>query len=140
MTKQPFRYAPEIRFRDVDAMGHVNNAVYFTYLEQGRLAMWRTLTGARRIEDVRFILAHAECDYRIPIRLGDDVELEMTVGAIGRTSFGLDYRLVERQGDRLFATAKTVLVMYDYTQGRPMVIPDDVREMLRPFAASAATP
>lgn len=138
---QPFHHVPEIRFRDCDAMGHVNNAVYFTYLEQARLAFCRRLTGARRVEDIRFILAHVECDYRIPIRLGDDVETLMTVGAVGRSSFSFDYRLVDREDGRVFATARTVQVMYDYAHSRPMPIPDDLREALRPFgAATADTP
>jgi acyl-CoA thioester hydrolase len=141
MTNQPFRHAPEIRFSDVDAMGHVNNAVYFTYLEQARLAFCRMLTGARRIEDIRFILAHVECDYRVPIRLGDEVETLMTVGAVGRTSFSFDYTLVDRENGRIFATARTVQVMYDYAQGKPIPIPDDLRDALRPFVTTiAATP
>src|SRR5262245_15233592 len=54
-----------VRFRDCDAMGHVNHAVYFTYLEQCRLTFWREMTGAPA-PHTRVIIAHAECDYLAP--------------------------------------------------------------------------
>jgi acyl-CoA thioester hydrolase len=132
MSQFPFRHLLEIRFRDCDAMRHVNNAVYFTYLEQGRLALWKALVGSRRLEDINFILVHAECDYLVPITLGDEVEVSMRVASLGRSSFAFEYQLVDRENGRLFATARTVQVMYDYGRGRSIPIPEELRAMLEP--------
>src|SRR5215467_1838882 len=85
--------SPRGRFRDCDAMGHVNHAVYFTYLEQCRLTFWRELTGGPS-PHTRVIIAHAECDYVAPAHFGDEVEIRVRVGAIGRSSFTLEYEIV----------------------------------------------
>ena len=66
-----FRHRLDVRFRDCDSMGHVNHAVYFTYLEQCRLTFWRQLTGDGS-PHTRVIVARAECDYRAPALFGDD--------------------------------------------------------------------
>jgi acyl-CoA thioester hydrolase len=122
-----FCHPIEVRFRDVDAMRHVNNAVYFTYLEQARVAYWLALRGSYRVEDINFILARAECDYRHPITLGDAVDVRLWVSSFGRASFTVDYEIVDRDSGRVFATAKTVLVMYDYARNAVVPIPDGLR-------------
>ena len=66
-----YRHRLSVRFRDCDAMGHVNHAVYFTYLEQCRLTFWREVTGAPS-PHTRVIIARAECDYRSAAHFGDD--------------------------------------------------------------------
>ena len=57
-----FEHELEVRFRDCDGLGHVNNAVYLTYLEQARFAFWQRLTGVSGIPR-SFIVARVECDY-----------------------------------------------------------------------------
>src|SRR6185369_10742982 len=107
-----YRYRLSVRFRDCDAMGHVNHAVYFTYLEQCRLTYWRERTGAPS-PYTRVILARAECDYRAPAVFGDELEVCLAVEAIGRTSFTLAYEIVNVASSVLIAIGKTVLVSYD---------------------------
>ena len=126
----PFRHPIEVRFQDCDAMRHVHNAVYFTCLEQARIAYWRALRGSCRIEDITFILARAECDYRHPIRLDDPVDVCLRIASLGRSSFVVEYKIVDRDDGRVFATAKTVLVMYDYEKGAPMRIPEEMRKRM----------
>ena len=122
-----------MRFRDCDPMGHTNNAVYLTYLEQTRFAHWRSLWGFGTPQLPPglpgVILARVECDYRRPARYGDTLEIRMRVAAIGRTSFRYDYEIVDAEG-RTVLTAKTVQVMYDYTAEKPVPIPDDIRALL----------
>ena len=65
-----FEHEIDVRFRDCDALGHVNNAVYLTYLEQARFAHWQRLTGTSGIPRT-FILARVECDYRAQATVGD---------------------------------------------------------------------
>lgn len=128
-----FSHRLEVRFRDCDPMGHLNNAVYLTYLEQTRFAHWRRLWGAgseSQAGDVPgVILARAEVDYRIPAKYGDVLEVRLQVAAIGRTSFTYEYEIVDASG-RMVAAARTVQVMYDYTAARPVPIPDRVRDLL----------
>jgi acyl-CoA thioester hydrolase len=110
-------------------MGHVNNAVYFTYLEQCRLSFWRELTGVAA-PNTRVIVARAECDYKAPAYFGDELEVRLKVGDIGRSSFGLEYEIVHAEKLHLVATGKTVLVSYDYAAGKSMPLPDAARALL----------
>src|ERR1700704_3543559 len=111
-----YRHRLSVRFRDCDAMGHVNHAVYFTYLEQCRLTYWRELTGTPS-PHTRVIIARAECDYRSPAHFGDELEVRVGIGDIGRSSFTLRYEIVQAGDGRQVATGKTVMVSYDYTAG-----------------------
>ena len=142
-----FTHRLEVRFRDCDPMGHVNNAVYLTYLEQARFSHWRALWGFRKLPQSTgvsgietetrpgVILARAEIDYRSQAREGDLLEVRLAVSAIGRTSFSYEYEIADGMG-RIVATARSVQVMYDYTAGTPVPVPDYIRELLtRPMAA-----
>ena len=136
-----FTHRIEVRFRDCDPMGHVNNAVYLTYLEQARFSHWRALWGFRKRPQPTgipgretdpppgVILARAEIDYRVPARDGDVLEVRLGVSAIGRTSFSYEYEIADQAG-RIVATARSVQVMYDYTTGTPVLVPDSIRELL----------
>ena len=132
-----FSYPIEVRFRDCDPMGHANNAVYLTYLEQARLAHWRSLGGfdastrgagatpaASGVPGV--ILARVEVDYKRPARYGEVLEVRIGIAAMGRTSFTYEYEIVD-EARALVAAARTVLVMYDYASARPVPVPDDIR-------------
>jgi acyl-CoA thioester hydrolase len=123
------RHRLAVRFRDCDAMGHVNHAVYFTYLEQCRLTFWRELTGGPS-PHTRVIVARAECDYRAPAHFGDELEVRLSVGDIGRTSFGLMYEIVNAATDAKLADGKTVMVCFDYAAAKPIPIPDATRSLL----------
>jgi acyl-CoA thioester hydrolase len=129
MTMTMFEHEIEVRFRDCDAMGHVNNAVYLTYLEQARFAHWQRLTGTSGIPR-SFILARVECDYRAPATAGDRLLVRLRVVAVGESSFTFEYEIVNGRTRATVATARTVQVMYDYATGRPTRIPDDVRARL----------
>jgi len=133
-VKAAFSHHLEVRFRDCDAMGHTNNAVYLTYLEQARFAHWRSLWGFGTPQLPPglpgVILARVECDYKRPTKYGDVVEIRLTVAEIGRTSFRYEYEIVDEQG-RTVVTAKTVQVMYDYGTEKPVPIPDEIRALLQ---------
>jgi acyl-CoA thioester hydrolase len=124
-----YRHRLTVRFRDCDAMGHVNHAVYFTYLEQCRLTFWREVTGTPS-PHTRVIIARAECDYRAPAHFGDELEVRLGVGAIGRSSFTLEYEIVHAATDRQVATGATVMVSYDYESAQSVRLPDATRSLL----------
>jgi len=133
-----YRHRLSVRFRDCDAMGHVNHAVYFTYLEQCRLTFWREATGTPS-PHTRVIIARAECDYRAPAYFGDELEVRLSVGAIGRASFALHYEVVHAASDRLIATAKTVMVSYDYAAGKTTPLPEPARALLAQLKGAAGS-
>jgi acyl-CoA thioester hydrolase len=122
-----FSHRLEVRFRDCDPMGHVNNAVYLTYLEQARFAHWKTLSGESESPGV--ILARVEVDYRKPAKYGDLLEIRISLERIGTTSLIYTYVIVDQGGDRI-ADARSVLVSYDYRSGKPVPIPDSLRRQI----------
>lgn len=124
------RHRLGVRFRDCDAMGHVNHAVYFTYFEQCRLTCWRELTGTPS-PHTRVIIARAECDYRAPAHFGDELEVRLAVGEIGRSSFTLRYEIVNVAGDQLVANGSTVMVSYDYEAKAAVPLPAETLALLR---------
>lgn len=115
----------EVRFRDIDAFGHVNNAVFFSYLEQARIRYLLDALEEPRFDGLPLILARVELDYRAPMLFGEPVEIGTRVDWIGRSSFGMSHELLA--ADHLAAEASTVLVSYDYERSRPMPVPDDWR-------------
>ncbi len=118
----PFAHNLEVIFRDVDSMGHVNNAVYFTYLETARIKYFRELTSRPDLEHMNMIVARATCDYKAPAFLGEHLNVGVAVTRFGTKSFDFTYHIVAGDG-RLIAIAKTVQVAYDYQADRPMALP-----------------
>ena len=123
-----FVHRERVRFRDLDPMGHVNNAVFLTYLESTRFAFMKHVGAAPNLEDMNLVVARVEIDFRAPVRLGDEVEVAVHASRFGEKSFDLDYEL--RVDGRIVAEARTVLVTYDYSKREPVPIPDAWREKL----------
>lgn len=130
----PFIHEIHPRFRDLDALGHVNNAVLVTFLEQARFHWWRGYLGGRPFEAEGFLIARVEADYKIPILLEDQVRIEVRCTKIGTTSFALAYRVLRGADGALFAEAKTVQVMLDFTTHRPSPLTTEARAWLEAHA------
>jgi len=109
-------------------MGHVNNAVFLTYIESARVAFLQHLGAAATLEEMSIIVARIEIDFRAPVGFGDDVEIAVRASRFGEKSFDLDYVL--RVDGVVVAEAKSVLVGYDYGKGEAIVIPAEWREKL----------
>ena len=118
-----FEYETElgVRFRDVDAMGHVNNAVYATYLEQARVDYYADVLGVG-LDDIDTVLVNLEIDYRSEIALDDEVTVAMGVRDIGESSVTAAYEV--RVGERVAATAETVQVYVDPEEGGSRPLPE----------------
>jgi len=116
----------EVRFRDVDAFGHVNNAVIATYVEQARVTYLHDVAGIQATgpDGMPLILAHLAIDYEAPVYYGDQLAVESRVDWIGRTSLGMSHRVEHEADGRALAVASTVLVAFDYAADRPMPVPD----------------
>jgi acyl-CoA thioester hydrolase len=116
----------EVRFRDIDSFGHVNNAVIASYVEQARVHYLRDIVGADPVGKMPLILGMLKIDYRSPIFLFDEVEIGSRVDWIGNSSISMSHQLTAV--DRELAHSSSVLVAYDYAKGRPMSVPDAWRQ------------
>lgn len=135
MTDFPFSCPVELRYSDVDAMNHVNNAVYVTWLETARVRLWQARLGfSGSARDIPIIVARVAVDYRSPVGFDEPVTIGVGVNEIGRTSFTLAYR-IEASG-RLAAEAETVQVLYDYRKRRPQPITGELRGKLEALKLS----
>ena len=118
----------QVRFADTDAFGHVNNAVFFSYLELARIRYFLdVLQPGEPFERMPLILARVELDFRSPIMFGEEVEVETRVDRIGRSSIAMSHRMTAGAERRLVGEAESVLVTYDYEVARPMPVPDEWR-------------
>ncbi|MCF6265134.1 MAG: acyl-CoA thioesterase [Desulfuromusa sp.] len=116
----------EIRFVDLDAYGHVNNALYFTYLETARIKLFQERFGGFLESGLMFLVVRAECDFRQPIELNNPLQITIYVDQIKFTSFDFSYRLHDGAG-KIFAEAKTVMVCYDPNSKKPVALPTEIK-------------
>ncbi len=121
----------EVRFRDIDAFGHVNNASFVTYLEQARVRFLIDVLHVDVVQSLPLILAALHVDFRSPILFGQDIGIGTRVDWIGNTSLSMSHRMTARSAedetDRVVAEASTVLVAYDYETEKPIRVPNEWR-------------
>lgn len=120
----------QVRFRDYDAYGHVNNAVYVTYLEQARVEYLRSLFGVE-IGELDIVLASLSVDYREPITDADSVEVAIDVPELGRSSLPMEYKI--RTDGGVVAVAESVQVTYDFESDSSKPIPEKWREEITAY-------
>lgn len=124
----------DVRFRDLDAMGHVNNAVFFTYFEEGRKKLFMNSSKSENPLDFPFILASISCDYIRPVTLDTELSLSMWIKEIGNKSFTISYQLMSRLDETVaYAKGESVQVCYDYQQGSSIEIPGHLKEKLMEY-------
>src|SRR5689334_2413475 len=136
------RHPIEVRLADTDAMGHVNNANYLTYVEIARIAYYEQVIrkplplGVHGAEE-GMILAEIRMTYRSPAFYGESLTVETRTERIGTTSLSMVHRITapeSRYGPaRLVAVSDSTLVSYDYQQERPIPVPDDWRTAIAAF-------
>ena len=122
----------EVVFADVDMMGHVNNATYFTYFETARTNYLLRLNASREpfsATDLDFIVARASCDYKRGLRWGERVEIVVWPSRLGETSFTFEYALLDAEG-KVAARGETVQVSFDYSRQAKKAIPPGLRRTL----------
>ncbi len=129
-----FVHAQEVTFRDLDVFGHVNNAVYLTYIENARIGYMREVLGVESPEDLLVIVAKVNIDFRSRASLGEVLEIGARVPRIGTKSFDLDHE-VRGPDARLVAVASTTLVTFDYRGDTTMPVPDLWRERIQSYEA-----
>lgn len=142
----PYVLEQKVTWRDLDAWGHVNNAVYATYVENGRLGYLEQalgpLTGTAGPEITKpgrwgLILAELNITYRSPAYLSETLLIGVRIPEIRNSSFIIDTRIEEKTTGRLVATSRAVMVHYDYTEKKPVPVPQEWREALALFEGAA---
>ena len=130
-----FRHTAEIQVRwgDMDALGHVNNATYLTYLEQARINYvrhFRVWDGSA--DQLGLIVARVVIDYKVPLVAGDRVAVHTRVSRLGTKSFETEQAITRLSGDEveIAAVGAVTLVVFDYARQQSVPIPDAWRAII----------
>ncbi len=125
------KYPLHVRFRDLDSYGHVNNAVYLTYLEEGRMMLFKELVGGNWDWDRHgILLVKHEINYQLPILLHDEVQIELILGNVGTKSFDVNFEITKKRYDGEWVRCtygKTVAVCFDHKNQTTTPVPDEWR-------------
>ena len=128
----------KVRFSDLDALGHVNNARYLTFYEEARIAFFEDVVGlSKGSTDWKVVVAKVEINFRSSIRLGDEVEIRTRVAHIGSKSYQLEsvILVLEDGKERLASDYRVTLVSYDFHTGKTIPVPEKSRELMNAFKA-----
>jgi acyl-CoA thioester hydrolase len=129
-----------VRFRDLDALGHVNYAVYLTYLEEGFAVLWRAVLGSvgRELSATEFgcLVVRTEIDYLSAALLGQELEVKVWVESVGSSSFTTAYEVSTASGDQKIARARTVQVVI-LKSDTEKLMPEDIKSALSALGAPA---
>ena len=135
VDQQPGRLAHvermPIRWGDMDAMGHVNNTVYFRFMEQARISWFNALVPERDAwQSTGIVIVNASCNYKRPIAYPGTVEARLYVGEPGGSSVPTFYELRVDADPVPYADGAAVVVFVDMKLQKPVRIPDGIRERL----------
>lgn len=127
----PYTVNIDVRFRDIDALGHVNNAVYATYIEQARTRYFRDVLDMD-VSQSSNVLASLSIDFRRTVELSDDrVTVTVDLAELGRSSATMTHEV--RVGDAVAAEAEATIVSLDPDTGEPTPIPEDHRAEMKSY-------
>ncbi|MBD5387370.1 acyl-CoA thioesterase [bacterium] len=121
----------QIRFSDVDVLGHVNNTVYMTFYDTGKAHYFTDLLG-RRIDwkHVESVIANVDCAFLAPIYFGEEIEVLTRCESIGEKSFKLLQAIREKTSGTIKSACETVMVSFDPHTGKAIELPQEWREAL----------
>jgi len=130
-----FYHLIEVRYGDLDPQGHVNNAKFLTYMEQGRVFYFKQLKLWESGSFLNFgiILADVQITFKKALQFGDPIRVGVRISRIGNKSMTSEYRLEDARDTSLFATGSSVLVAYDYHNHRTISIPEEWRKAVMQF-------
>jgi acyl-CoA thioester hydrolase len=121
-----FRMLLDVRWRDLDALNHVNNANFMTYVEEARIRWFESAGDGWLLGERAPLLAAVQMNYRMPIPYPGRVFIELMTERVGNSSLTLSHRILSEEG-RLYADGHSVLVWIEVASGRPVPLPDAVR-------------
>ncbi len=136
-----FKTRIQLRFKDTDQMGHVNNANHLSYFELARMAYFKEVI-QEKIDWTRegIILARIEVDYKSPVLLEDELWVYTRMSRIGNSSFDMEYKVVRINGELtlLAAEGKSVQVCFNYEKNCTLPVPAAWREKVKGFEPANA--
>jgi acyl-CoA thioester hydrolase len=127
-----------VRFGDLDAMGHLNNAKYATYVEQARIQYMTDVCGFGGLwSELGMILARLEIDFKAPVLYGDQVEIYTRCARLGGKSFDLEYVITRQPANAsapiIAATSRSVMVAFDYATQKTAPLSDAWRAAMTAY-------
>jgi acyl-CoA thioester hydrolase len=125
----------EIQFRDIDGLGHVNNAVYLNYLENAKITYFREVVGDVDLDRLG-IVADVKIAFRSPSFLGETLAIGIRVSRVGTKSMEFAFAAHGADG-RLVAEGTSVHVTFDYDRREPIPIPEEWRERIEAYEAES---
>jgi acyl-CoA thioester hydrolase len=134
-----FEFEMAIRWGDMDAMGHVNNTLYFRYLEQARISWFDAVFSAADLTGFGPILAHVSCDFIRPLIYPGSVRVRQVITRLGRSSVEMDLSIARSEApDELFARGRSVMVWISYPAQQSAPWPEHLRILMEPERPSKA--
>ena len=135
MSEFKFFFPIQVRYADLDTQWHVNNIQFCVYMEQARMEYLQQLGlfDGISFHDLGLIVASQQISYLEPIEYHQNIMVGVRVPRFGNKSFPFNYRIVSPDGDRVFATAETVMVSYDYRQKKSRLIPEEWRSTIASY-------
>lgn len=135
MKKEEFKFSVDVpvRYSDVDSRGHVNNAAYITYFEEGRARYFTELLDLQEADSFGIIVLDVHCYYKSPAFYGETLRVYTKVNWIRDKSFEMSYLVIDDASGRTVAEGSGVLVGYDYSLQKTTSIPDSHREKMAAF-------
>ena len=135
MPEFRFYHLIEVRYGDIDPQGHVNNAKFLTYMEQGRVFYLKQLKlwEGGSFLNMGIILADVQITFRKAIQFGDPIRVGIRISRIGNKSMTSEYRIEDALDASEYASGSSVLVAYDYQNKRSVPIPDEWRKAIQHF-------
>lgn len=119
-----------IRWGDMDAYGHVNNTIYFRYMEQARVAWLETVGYRCNAQQEAPVIVHADCSFLLPLSYPDTIEVRMLAGNAGRSSLLTFYELRLQGDDRLYAHGSAKIVWINPVSGKSVSLPESLRRLV----------
>lgn len=127
-----FTHDVEVRFRDLDPMGHAHHSLPLIFFEEARARYWREVTG-RGTESVGYIMGEVHVRYHERVRFPGTVRVGVRTTRLGTKSFDMEYEVRRAEDDTLLVTGRSVQVLYDYARGESRPMDDDLRRRLAGF-------
>ena len=128
-----FRRAVEVRFRDIDEMGHAHHTLPLIYIEEARTSYWREVLGRAELD---FIMGEVGVRFHRRIRYPSTISVAVRTTRLGGRSLAMEYELRDERGE-LLADGWSKQVMYDYAKGESKDVPPEMRERVLAFEAVA---
>lgn len=131
-VKFRYHYDVEVRFRDIDAMGHAHHSLPLVYVEEARAAWWRELVGRNDVGGMDYVLAEVTVRYQRRIEFPGRLDVGLRVAHVGEKSFVMEFEIRNEAGN-VVASGRTVQVMYDYEARRSVRLPEELRARMLAF-------